>query len=71
MPGKYFCADYSASLTVWLQSWRSAAFTVIADSTAAMNAEDRVAQQDFQRRFRRLYRAVSGAIILLMTYKRG
>ncbi len=36
-------------------------FKVVADGTAAMSGADRAAQEEFQRRVARLYRAVSGA----------
>jgi photosystem II stability/assembly factor-like uncharacterized protein len=36
-------------------------FKVVADGTGSMTAEDRAAQEEFQRKVARLYRAVSGA----------
>jgi photosystem II stability/assembly factor-like uncharacterized protein/Ni/Co efflux regulator RcnB len=37
-------------------------FKVVADGTSALSAADRAAQQEFQRKVARLYRAVSGAL---------
>jgi len=37
-------------------------FKVVADGTSSLNAADRVAQEEFQRKVARLYRAVSGAL---------
>jgi photosystem II stability/assembly factor-like uncharacterized protein len=37
-------------------------FRVVADGTGSMTAEDRAAQEEFQRKVARLYRAVSGAL---------
>jgi len=62
MPGKYSARLFSKLDGVVTELAGAQAFTVIADGTAAMNAEDRAAQQDFQRKVSRLYRAVSGAI---------
>jgi hypothetical protein len=36
-------------------------FTVVADGTSGVSTEDRAAQEDFNRKVSRLYRAVSGA----------
>jgi len=62
MPGKYSARLFRKVDGTVTELAGSQAFTVIADGTSAMNAEDRAAQQDFHRKVSRLYRAVSGAI---------
>jgi photosystem II stability/assembly factor-like uncharacterized protein len=62
MPGKYSVRLFRKVDGAVKELAGASTFTVVADGTVAMNAEDRAAQQDFQRKVSRLYRAVSGAI---------
>jgi hypothetical protein len=62
MPGKYSARLFRKVDGVVTELAGAQAFSVVADGTAAMNADDRAAQQDFHRKVSRLYRAVSGVI---------
>jgi photosystem II stability/assembly factor-like uncharacterized protein len=62
MPGKYSARLFKKVDGTVTELASAQNFTVVADGTSAINAEDRAAQEKFQRKVAHLYRAVSGAI---------
>jgi photosystem II stability/assembly factor-like uncharacterized protein len=62
MPGKYSVRLFKNVDGQVTELATSQSFTVTADGTSAISAQDRAAQEEFHRKVSRLYRAVSGAI---------
>ncbi len=62
MPGKYSARLFKRVNGVVTELGGPQAFTVTADGTSGLSPSDRSAQEDFNRKVARLYRAVSGAI---------
>jgi hypothetical protein len=62
LPGKYSARLFKRVDDVVTELGGPQSFALVADGTAGMAPADRAAQQDFNHRVSRLYRAVSGAI---------
>ncbi len=62
LPGKYSASLFKRVDGVVTELGGPQSFALVADGTAGMAPADRAAQQDFNHRVSRLYRAVSGAI---------
>jgi hypothetical protein len=62
LPGKYSVRLFKKVDGAISEIGTAHSFNVVADGTSGLSAADRSAQQDFNRRVSRLYRAVSGAI---------
>ena len=62
LPGKYSARLFKRVDGVETELAAQQTFTVVADGTAGLAPADRAAQQEFNRKVARLYRAVAGAI---------
>jgi photosystem II stability/assembly factor-like uncharacterized protein len=62
LPGKYSVRLFKKVDGTVSEIGTAQSFTVVADGSSGLNSSDRSAQQDFNRKVSRLYRAVSGAI---------
>jgi photosystem II stability/assembly factor-like uncharacterized protein len=62
MSGKYTARLFKRVNGMVAELGGAQAFTVIADGTSGLSPSDRTAQEDFNRKVARLYRAVSGAV---------